>query len=118
LEAHVAQLALHRGLEAVWRALDHANKYVTDTVPFRLAKDTARRPRAGAILHELCEALRVTSQLVAPFLPETGRRLMGQLRLPEPALSALEPPGGAAFPAGHRTGPPDALFPRIEPPAS
>ena len=114
LEAHVEQLAFHRGLEAVWRALDHANKYVTDTAPFRLAKDPAQRPRVGAILHELCEALRTTAQLVAPFLPETSRKLLAQLGLPESDLTALDRAWGATFPPGHRTQPPEALFPRIE----
>ncbi len=93
LEAHVEQLAFHRGLEAVWRALDHANKYVTETAPFRLAKDPAQRPRVGAILHELCEALRVTAQLVAPFLPGDARTLLV-----------------AARPAGER---PDRARPRV-----
>src|SRR5207245_928101 len=57
VEAHTAELAFHRALEALWRALDQANKYVSETAPFTLAKDPARRPRVGAILHELCEAL-------------------------------------------------------------
>jgi methionyl-tRNA synthetase len=114
LEAHVEQLAFHRGLEAVWRALDHANKYVTDTAPFRLAKDPAQRPRVGAILHELCEALRTTAQLVAPFLPETSRKLLAQLGLPESDVTALDRAWGTTFPPGHRTQPPEALFPRIE----
>ncbi|HJW69635.1 MAG TPA: methionine--tRNA ligase [Candidatus Binatia bacterium] len=114
LEAHVEQLAFHRGLESVWRALDHANKYVTDTAPFRLAREPAQRPRVGAILHELCEALRVTAQLVAPFLPETAPKLLAQLGLPEGDLAALDRPWGTAFPSGHRTQAPEALFPRIE----
>jgi methionyl-tRNA synthetase len=113
-DAHVAQLAFHRGLEAVWRALDHANKYVTDTAPFRLFKDPAQRPRVGAILHELCEALRVTAQLVAPVLPETAQRLLAQLGLPESELAALDRVWGTAFDSGHRTQPPEALFPRVE----
>jgi len=114
LDTHVADFAFHRGLEAVWRALDHANKYVTETAPFTLAKDPAQRPRVGAILHELCEALRVTAQLVEPFLPETARKLATYLGFPEARLVELELPWGAAFPAGHRTGEPVALFPRIE----
>jgi len=100
----------------VWRALDHANKYVTDTAPFRLAKDPAQRPRVGAILHELCEALRVTAQLVAPVLPETARRLLAQLGLPETELAGLDRAWGTAFGSGHRTQPPEALFPRVESP--
>jgi methionyl-tRNA synthetase len=114
LEAHVADFAFHRALEALWRALDQANKYVVDTAPFTLAKDAGRRPRVGAILHELCEALRVTAQLVEPFLPETAARLVTLLALPDASLAALDLPWGAAFPVGHRTRPPEVLFPRIE----
>jgi methionyl-tRNA synthetase len=114
---HVARLAFHRGLEAVWRALDLANKYVTDTAPFRLAKDPAQRPRVGAILHELCEVLRVSGQLLAPVLPETAARLFAQLGLPETDLADLDRPWGASFPPGHHTRPPEALFPRVDTPA-
>jgi methionyl-tRNA synthetase len=114
LDAHVAQVAIHRGLEALWRALDHANKYVTDTAPFSLAKDPAKTPRVGAILHELCEVLRVTSQLVAPFMPETAARLTDLVGLPPETLGRLDLPWGQAFAAGHQTKPPEPLFPRID----
>ena len=112
------QLAFHRGLEAVWRALDHANKYVTDTAPFTLAKDPAQRPRVGAILHELCEALRVTAQLRRAVPAGDGaaaRRLSSGFR--SRRSTELDRPWGSSFPPGHRTLPPEALFPRVEAPA-
>ena len=114
LDAHVGDFAFHRALEALWRALDHANKYVTETAPFSLAKDPARLPRVGAILHELCEALRVTAQLVAPFMPETAVKLATYLDFSADSLSQLDLPWGDAFPVGHRTLKGEALFPRIE----
>jgi methionyl-tRNA synthetase len=114
LDSNVSEMALHRALEALWRALDHANKYVTDTAPFTLAKDPARRPRVGTILHELCEALRVTAQLVEPFLPETALRLAGMLGLPAERLADLDVAWGRAFEPGHRTASPEPLFPRVE----
>jgi len=114
LEARIGELAFHRGLEALWRALDHANKYVVETAPFTLAKDKARLPRVGAILHELSEALRVTAQLAEPFLPETARRLFGLLGLPDERLAHLDLPWGQAFAPGHHTSAPEALFPRVE----
>jgi methionyl-tRNA synthetase len=114
LEQHVGQLAFHRGLEALWRALDHANKYVVEQAPFTLAKDPGARPRVGAILHELCESLRVTAQLVEPFLPETSRKLSIFLGFPETSLADLLLPWGKAFAPGHRTLPPEPLFPRVE----
>ena len=101
----------------MWRALDHANKYVVETAPFTLAKDPAKRPRVGAILHELCEALRVTAQLVEPFLPETAVRLVAMLGFPAERLAALDLPWGEAFAPGHTTAAPQPLFPRIELPA-
>ncbi len=118
LDAHVAEFAFHRGLEAVWRALDHANKYVVETAPFTLVKEPAGRARAGAVLHELCEALRVTAQLVSPFLPETAARLVRLLGLPSEVLRRLDLPWGEAFPAGHRTAAAEPLFPRVELPAT
>jgi methionyl-tRNA synthetase len=114
LDGHVAELAFHRALEALWRALDHANKYVTETAPFTLAKEPRRRPRVGAILHELCEGLRTTAQLVAPFLPETACKLSTYLGFPDSRLADLELPWGAAFAPGHHTGKGEPLFPRIE----
>jgi methionyl-tRNA synthetase len=113
-DAHVTELAFHRALEALWRALDHANKYVVDTAPFKLAKDEAALPRVGAILHELSEALRVAAQVVAPVLPDTAARLMGLLGLPASTLGQLDLPWGTAFGVGHRTLAPETLFPRVE----
>jgi len=114
LERHVDDLAFHRALEAVWQALDHANKYVVTQAPFTLAKDPATLPRAGAVLHELLEALRVATQLLTPFLPETSERLAGFLGLDPERLADLDLAWGTAFGAGHRTSPAESLFPRVE----
>src|SRR5262249_46535930 len=70
VEHYVANLALSRALEAIFHATDQANKYITETAPFTLAKDPASRPRVGAVLHNLLEALRVAAQLLSPFLPD------------------------------------------------
>jgi len=114
LDAHVEGLAFHRALEAVWRALDHANKYVVEQAPFTLAKDPASRPRVGAILHELCEALRTSAQLLEPFLPETARKLSAYLGFPENRLGELSLAWGKAFAPGHHTAAPEPLFPRFD----
>jgi methionyl-tRNA synthetase len=114
LDAHVVALAFHRGLEALWRALDAANKYIVATAPFTLAKDPAQVSRVGAILHNCLEALRVTAQLVAPFMPETALRLRDALGLDDARFADLGMPWGAALPDGHRVGQPVALFPRID----
>lgn len=113
---HFEQLAFHRGLECIWRAIDQANKYIVVTAPFTLAKDPAQKPRVGAILHNLLESLRLTAVLLQAALPETSQRLLGFLGRPE---DAREVPGeslrwGSHFGAGHVVAKGEILFPRIE----
>jgi methionyl-tRNA synthetase len=111
-------LALHRALEALWRAIDHANKYIVVTAPFTLAKDPAQRPRVGTILHHLLEALRATALLLLWSLPETSAHIQRLLGLESTGVLPAELAWGTHFAAGHRTQPPVVLFPRIETPAS
>lgn len=113
VETHVVHLALSRALEAVFRATDSANKYITKTAPFTLAKDPASLPRVGAVLHNLLEALRVAAQLLAPFLPDTSARIFTALALPREHWSAYDVPWGKMFLPGHRVHTAPVLFPRL-----
>jgi methionyl-tRNA synthetase len=114
VETQVRDLMLSRALEAILRAADHANKYIVETAPFTLAKDPATKPRVGAILHNLLEALRMTAELAAPFIPETAARIIALLNLPPDALALPGPAWGTSFPADHVVQKPVPLFPRIE----
>jgi len=113
VETHVTNLALSRALEAVFRATDHANKYITETAPFTLAKAPAALPRVGVVLHNLLEALRVAAQLLSPFLPEASAKIFAFLELPGGQLTAYDLPWGKAFPPGHHVQKPQPLFPRL-----
>jgi len=114
LDEHMDNLAFHRGLEAVWRGIDAANKYVVETAPFKLAKDESQQARVGAILHNCLESIRVAGQLVAPFMPEAAEKLRVALGLSEAAWADIDLPWGEAFTAGDELAAKLALFPRIE----
>ena len=92
---------------------NEANKYITETAPFTLAKDPAQMPRVGAVLHNLLEALRVAAQLLTPFLPETSSKLLTLLNLPKEQWNNYSLPWGQTFPAGHQVEKSQALFPRL-----
>src|SRR5262249_47400702 len=111
---HMTNLALNRALEATFRATDHANKYITETAPFTLAKDPAAMPRVGTVLHNLLEGLRVAAQLLLPFLPDTSHKIFTMLNLPAEQLRAYDLAWGKAFRPGHRVQKPQALFPRLQ----
>ncbi len=113
VEHHVANLALSRALEVIFRATDQANKYITETAPFTLAKDAASLPRVGAVLHNLLEALRVAAQLFSPFLPEACAKIFALLNLPAEQIRAYDLPWGKALTPGHQVQKPQPLFPRL-----
>jgi methionyl-tRNA synthetase len=108
------ELAFHRALESLWRAIDQANKYIVVTAPFTLAKEPGQRSRVGSILHHLLEALYSAAQLLRWFLPETSTRICDLLAIEPPPTLAPELGWGTHFTPGGRTRPPVALFPRIE----
>jgi methionyl-tRNA synthetase len=116
LKHHMAELQFHRALEAIWSAIDHANRYVVQTAPFTLFKDSAQRTRVGEILHHLLEGIHQLSGLLAPFMPDTAKELRRLLGLKE-AEVADRPSWGECFAPGHKVNGPTVLFPRIELPA-
>ncbi len=109
--AMVDELALNRALEAIWQALDAANKYVAATAPFTLARDPANMPRVGQILANLVEGLRVVADTLEPFMPVTAGKLFDMLNLDEKLARAAY---GEGLKPGHKVNAPVALFPRIE----
>jgi len=113
VEQHVTNLALSRALESVFRATDQANKYITETAPFTLAKEQTSLPRVGAILHNLLEALRISAQLLTPFLPDTCEKIFTALALPLELQRSYDLPWGKAFAPGHQVQKPQPLFPRL-----
>jgi len=111
LRKQMAELQFHRALEAIWAALDHANRYIVQTAPFTLIKDSSKQARVGEVLHHSLEVVRTLSRLLAPFMPDTARELRGLLALDQARSAA---PWGEGFVAGHKINPPKNLFPRIE----
>ncbi|NNG37702.1 methionine--tRNA ligase [Flexivirga sp. ID2601S] len=58
-------------LAEVMRLVRAANKYVTDTEPFRLKGDD-QRERLGTVLHTLAQAVGDLNTMLAPFLPHSS----------------------------------------------
>ena len=111
LQGYMADLQFHRALEAIWSALDHANRYIVQTAPFTAIKDPTKKARVGEVLHHLLEVVRTLARVLGPFMPETALRMRELLALDK---SAFKNPWGEAFPVEHKVNPPVVLFPRIE----
>jgi methionyl-tRNA synthetase len=107
------------GIEAAWKLVRAANRYVDGRKPWELAKIPANLEPAGAltgVLANCCEALRIVAQLVAPAMPEVARRILEQLGRPVEEAERWPTDDVFGWPGG-TLGPAAPLFPRFEPAA-
>ena len=95
VEAYADEMQFSQALTELWALISRTNKYIDETAPWVLAKDEANRARLAAVMYNLCEAIRIISILVSPFLPHTAPKIQAQLGAPA---------GCALLGAGRRVG--------------
>jgi len=111
-QAKMRQVEYGPALEAVWKLISKANRYIDETAPWKLAKDESAKSRLDTVLKTLVETVNTLAVLVAPVMPETAAKIHTQLNITNP--SPLNPFN--AVPDGHAIGLPAPLFPRHDPP--
>ncbi len=66
-------------LSEIWKLVSATNKYIDETTPWILAKDESNSAKLADVMYNLCECLRITSVLIAPFMPATAPLIREQL---------------------------------------
>jgi methionyl-tRNA synthetase len=118
---------LHDALAALWDLVEEANRLVDAEKPWELAKaaktgDEAAAQRLRDVLGDLLEACRLIGLSVAPFMPATAPRVLGQLGYAYPygpdgnggPPIAGELSWGARAEEPGRVTAPEPLFPRLD----
>ena len=82
-DAFMDSFQFSNALSEIWRFIARTNKYIDETMPWALAKDESKKSRLAAVMYNLCEALRIVSVLIAPFMPQTAPKMWAQLGLSE-----------------------------------
>jgi methionyl-tRNA synthetase len=110
VRGHMSEQAFHLALEAIWRIVGEANRYVDEQAPWVLSRSDPARMRT--VLYTLSETLRHLAILVQPFVPAASRNLLDQLAVPELArdFAALSK---APLAPGTRLPKPEGIFPRF-----
>jgi methionyl-tRNA synthetase len=113
---HMAEQAFHLALEAIWRVVGEANRYVDEQAPWVLRRSDPARMRA--VLYLLAETIRHLALLLQPFVPVSAAKLLDQLSVPGDrrdfkALAQAPLAPGMCLPK------PEGIFPRfVEAPAA
>lgn len=109
------ELQFSLALAEIWKVIARSNKYIDETAPWVLAKETATHPRLAGVLSVLSETLRVLSILLSPFLPQTAPKIQQGLGLDDPGRLTWASAGTFGSPApGTRIRRLPILFPRID----
>ena len=83
VDSFMNNFAFNEALKAVWEFISRANKFIDETMPWKLAKesDSSSQEKLNFVLLNLYEALRLSALLIAPVMPDTAKRIWSQLGL-------------------------------------
>jgi methionyl-tRNA synthetase len=72
-------------VDAAYGLVDATNLYITETEPWKLAKDPANTALVAQILYEVAEALRIAAILLLPVMPGSAAEILRRVGAPKPA---------------------------------
>lgn len=116
VDNHMYFFEYSKALESIWKFISRLNKYIDETMPWALAKDEAHKERLGTVMNMLCEGLYKIAFLIAPYMPESAKKIYVQLgfNIDVENLRISEILTWNKFEVGHKLGEASPIFPRIE----
>lgn len=113
VEQYIDEYNFSHALEAIWKLISRTNKYVDETTPWILEKDSSQRERLNTVLYNLAESLRMISVMIRPFMENTSDSIRTQLGIGSVAnWEGLRQWGGLV--SGQRVEKAGAMFPRLD----
>ena len=113
VDAKMEKLRVADAITEVFTIFKRCNKYIDETMPWALAKDETKQDRLATVLYNLVEGICIGTTLLESFMPDTTKRILGQLNASERTLEDLRTFG--LYPSGNKvTDKPEILFARMD----
>ena len=113
VDAKMEKLRVADAITEVFTIFKRCNKYIDETMPWALAKDESKQDRLATVLYNLVEGICIGTTLLESFMPDTTKRILGQLNASERTLEDLKTFG--LYPSGNKvTEKPEILFARMD----
>jgi methionyl-tRNA synthetase len=87
IHAHTEQFQFEKALEKIWQIVQDANQAVNREKPWDLAKSDILK--TGEVLAKMVAQIRLTADLLQPYLPETAEKLAKHFA--DSPISKMEP---------------------------
>ncbi len=101
-------------LQAINDHVTHCNGYLERHKPWEMKKDETQLPRVGEILSHTAESCAHLALLLSPILPAAAEKIFSQLKKEKLNKMTLNELQWGLLEAGHQTGKPKPVFPRIQ----
>jgi methionyl-tRNA synthetase len=75
----MAELRVQEAIDVILDLLIRCNKYIDETTPWNLAKDSATHNRLASVLYHLLESIRISAVLLQAFIPDAATSVLDQL---------------------------------------
>lgn len=102
-------------LTSLWQVISRANKFIDETMPWKLAKDPSKQEELAGVLAHLAETLRRVAVLLQPFMTETPKKMFDQLNIQDENLKSWDSLANfGQIPQGTKVQKGSPIFPRLE----
>lgn len=102
-------------LSSVWQMIGRANKFIDETMPWKLAKDETKQEELKSVLAHLAETLRRVAVLLQPFITQAPKKMFAQLNIQDAHLQSWDSlKEFGQIPAGIKVKKAEPIFPRLE----
>jgi methionyl-tRNA synthetase len=108
------QMDFANALASIWRLVNRANKYIDETMPWLLAKDSSQKEKLGTVLYNLVEVIRVVTVMIAPAMPALPAKVWAQVGAEVVVNQTWADTEWGKTRPGQVVAKGESLFPRIE----
>ena len=100
-------------LNNIWSLINIANKFIEQKAPWKLSKEN-KQDELKDMMYDLCEALRIVSAALMPFMPAASVKIAEQLGLKEIEKRSFDDLKWGLLKPGTKISKAAPLFPRID----
>lgn len=111
VEKCMDDLKVADAIDEVFEIFRRSNKYIDETMPWKLAKDN-HIERLKTVIYNLLESIRVGAVLLKPFLPDTSNAIFNQLNTKNSDYESIDDFNGLDYDI--KLNDPTPLFVRID----
>ena len=113
-EANMDKFAFQNAIVEIQKVTSRANKYIDETAPWILAKDEDKRLRLAAVLYNLLETIRICAVMLQPVMPDSCKRIFGQIGAPDGLTAYDSVVSFGALPKAAEVAKGEMIFPRLD----